>query len=64
MVKKAVGTALKIVHAHSFESELMEFASVTEGNKDLENLIEKSKQELLDPVKVDDIFDRVRTEVR
>ncbi|KAK5973725.1 DNA-directed RNA polymerase subunit [Trichostrongylus colubriformis] len=63
LVKKAMGTVLKIVYAHGVtEDKMREFATATEANSDLSATLFKSKFTLLNPLRVQKLFNNVPTE--
>jgi hypothetical protein len=62
-VKKAVGAILKIVHVHDPPS-LKDFNTACEANKEIESCISKCKQELLNPLVVFQLFERIPLHVR
>ncbi|KAK6759531.1 hypothetical protein RB195_021237 [Necator americanus] len=63
LVKKAMGTVLKIAYAHSVsEDNAREYASAIEGNADLSNALFKSKFTLLNPLRVQKLFNNISQE--
>lgn len=62
-MKKAVGAILKIVHVHDPPS-LKDFNTACEANKELESSLSKCKQELLNPLIVYQLFERIPLHVR
>lgn len=64
VVKKAVGAVLKIVHAEPITQENMSnFEEAKTGHKELGSLIPSAKFNLLDPIKVLNIFRRIKEKV-
>lgn len=64
VVKKAVGAVLKIAHGEPVQGDhLLEFENARE-NKELQNLVTAVKFNLMDPIKVQNLFRRIKQEVR
>lgn len=60
VVKKAVGASLKIVHADPIRDEnINDFDTARKDLKELNTLISSAKFDLLDPLKVYNIFKRI-----
>lgn len=65
VVKKAVGAVLKIAHAEPITQDNMtDFEYARNEHKELNSLIPSSKFNLLDPLKVLNIFRRINDAVR
>uniref|UniRef100_A0A183GQP4 DNA-directed RNA polymerase subunit n=1 Tax=Heligmosomoides polygyrus TaxID=6339 RepID=A0A183GQP4_HELPZ len=63
LVKKAMGTVLKIVYAHGVsEDQMRDFTTAAEANVDLSSTILKSKFTLLNPLRVQKLFNNVAQE--
>lgn len=63
VVKKAVGAVLKIAHAEQIPAEKYpEFANAAQGNRELQQLLTKSKFVLLNPLEVQNILSKVKLE--
>uniref|UniRef100_A0A914M661 DNA-directed RNA polymerase subunit n=1 Tax=Meloidogyne incognita TaxID=6306 RepID=A0A914M661_MELIC len=56
VVKKAVGSVLKIAHHEPLSAEIL---AAVEDRNELQQLLSSSKQNLLDPLKVMEIFKRI-----
>lgn len=64
VVKKAVGAVLKIAHAEGVPPDkYSEYVYAAQENKDLQNLLPKTKFTLLNPLEVQVIFNKVEKEV-
>ena len=68
VVKKAVGALLKIVHFEPVDIDKdpdakAEYATAVANNKELAQLIHKCKQNLLTPLRVLEIFERIQPAV-
>ncbi|KAH7729808.1 RNA polymerase Rpb1 [Aphelenchoides avenae] len=62
VVKKAVGAVLKIAHGEPIKDDyLQEFENARE-NKELQNLVPAVKFNLMDPMKVQNLFRRIKQE--
>lgn len=63
-MKKTVGAVLKIVHAEPITQENMsDYEDAKAGHKELSSLIPSAKFNLLDPIKVLNIFRRIKEKV-
>ncbi|WKY14160.1 hypothetical protein Q1695_000032 [Nippostrongylus brasiliensis] len=63
MVKKAMGAVLKIACSHGVTADKMrEFATAAESNADLTNSLLKSKFTLLNPLRVQKLFNNISEE--
>lgn len=60
VVKKAVGSVLKIVHAEPISSERNEYTS---NNNDVNSLLPNVKFNLMDPLRVLNLFNKIKTSV-
>lgn len=63
VTRKATGAVLKIVHIRPPPESLLEFREAIERNKELDGLLSKFKQELLNPIIVYDLFQQIPQEV-
>ncbi|KAL3989412.1 RNA polymerase Rpb1 domain 5 family protein [Acanthocheilonema viteae] len=63
IVKKAVGTVLKIAHAEAISADsYSEYVYAVQENKELQNLLPKTKFTLLDPLQVQVLFNKIDRE--
>ncbi|XGW34847.1 hypothetical protein V3C99_018691 [Haemonchus contortus] len=63
LVKKAVGTVLKIVYSHGVTDDNMQrFTTVTAANEDFSAVLVRSKFTLLNPLRVQKLFNNVSAE--